>query len=105
MLLFSFASHADQGARETLLEGLRGLPDLFPVILDFELGRNQSSRDDTYAYGMTMTFADVAAMESYLTSDVHEAFVKTRFRPFIKQRSIVSFEVQDESQIKTGRGD
>lgn len=92
MLLFSFGREVRDAARTVLLEQLRGLPDLFPVIRGFELGPNLSSRDDTYEYGMTMTFDDVAAMEGYLTSEVHETFVATRFRPLVARRAIVSFE-------------
>ena len=96
MLLFSVAAHVDKAMEEYLLEGLRELPSLFPQIRDFALGVNMSRRDDAYTYGMTMIFADVTAMESYLTSDIHETFVATRFTPVIERRAIVSFEVEGE---------
>jgi hypothetical protein len=95
MLLFSVAAHVDKVAEEQLLEGLRELPSLFPQIRDFALGINISRRDDTFTYGMTMTFADVAAMESYLTNSIHETFVTERFKPLIERRVIVSFEIDD----------
>lgn len=96
MLLFSFAPDVDQEARDRVLQGLRGLPDAFPAIDDFEVGPNESRRDETYDYGMTMTFSNSDALESYLNSEIHEAFVRTQFRPFIVKRAIVSFQVGDQ---------
>ena len=93
ILLFSFAAHADDRLRAVVMDGLRSLPVMFPVIRDFELGPNESDRDGTYEFGMTMMFPDVATLQGYLTSEMHETFVRTLFRPSIRQRSIVSFEV------------
>jgi len=92
MLFFSFAPHVDGRSRDGLLADLRALPQSFPAIRDFELGINLSSRDRTFEYGMTMTFAELGELEAYLTSDIHEAFVATSFRPLIESRAIVSFE-------------
>lgn len=104
ILLFSFAAHADEGLRDAVMNGLRDLPAAFPVIRDFELGPNRSDRDDTYEFGMTMTFPDVATLQGYLTSELHEAFVRTLFRPSIRHRAIVSFEMETNvgTTIETG---
>lgn len=104
ILLFSFAAEADDAARSQVMNGLRELPQLFPEIRDFELGPNRGDRDDTFAFGMTMTFPDAPTLRGYLTSDLHESFVRTIFRPSIRHRAIVSFEVADESRtnLKTG---
>ena len=65
---------------------------------DYELGRNESRRDDSFEYGMTASFRDVAALDAYLTSERHEAFVADCFKPLIRHRAIVSFEAGADTE-------
>lgn len=93
VLLFSFRPEVNERRREELLEGLRALPRLFPEMRGFELGRNESRRDATFDYGMTLTFDSSEALYRYLDSERHEDFVSQRFRPVISSRAIVTFAV------------
>ncbi len=92
ILLFSFRDEVGEEDRRKLLEDLREFPVSFPQIKTFELGGNESRRDATYQYGMTMLFEDLEGLNAYLNSEQHEHFVENRFRPLISGRAIVSFE-------------
>lgn len=95
ILLFSLKENVASDVRRALLDDLARLPRLFAQIRNWEMGTNTSNRDDTYEYGVTMTFARREDMASYLESEAHERFVRDRFRPLISKRAIVSFELAD----------
>ncbi len=57
----------------------------------FGLGRNESNRDQTFTHVMAVEFGTKAQLESYLSSGLHEDFVKTVFRPNVEDRAIASF--------------
>ena len=91
MLLFSFRGEVGESERQQLLSGLRQFPSKFPRMRGFELGRNESQRDSTFDYGMTLMFDTSDDVQQYLPSDEHERFVSERFRPVVSERAIVSF--------------
>jgi 2,3-dihydroxy-p-cumate/2,3-dihydroxybenzoate 3,4-dioxygenase len=93
ILLFSFHADTSAEAARSMLEEFARFPMRFSQMRDWELGRNDSSRDDTFDYAMTVKFEDRAALHAYLDSAEHERFVTERFRPLIKQRAIATFEV------------
>lgn len=93
MLLFSFRPDVSETDRNQLLDGLRSFPSWFPDMRGFELGRNESRRDSSYEYGMTLTFESFGKLQEYLDSKQHERFTADRFSPLVSGRAIVSFEL------------
>ena len=93
VLLFSFKPEVDEERRQGLLAGLRAFPSQFAGMSGFELGRNESRRDASFEYGMTLTFDSYDDLHRYLDSERHENFVALSFRSLISGRAIVSFEV------------
>jgi len=91
LVAFRFGPAVDEATRAGVLAGLGELPEHYPAMRDFHLGRNESSRDDRYEYAFTVHFDEWAELDEYLTSDRHETFVRERFRPHVDERAIVSF--------------
>ena len=92
LLLFSLNEDVADNVRERMLYNLARFPQEFSEICGWEMGANASNRDDTYDYGVTMTFARQEDLAAYLNSDEHERFVREEFRPIVSRRAIVSFE-------------
>lgn len=93
ILLFALKDGVPDDVRAAMFTELAGLPGAFEQIQEWELGANESERDGTFDYGMTMTFADRAKLNAYLSSERHEAFVRDRFKPIVSRRAIVTFDV------------
>jgi 2,3-dihydroxy-p-cumate/2,3-dihydroxybenzoate 3,4-dioxygenase len=89
---FTFREDTNAEQRAQLLGELRDLPNRYPAMRHFALGRNISRRDATYDYAFSAEFDDEKDLVEYLESDTHEKFVATRFRPLVERRAIVSFE-------------
>lgn len=92
MVLFRFRPDADMETRRAVLDGLAGLPSLFPAMQRFGLGENVSQRDSTFTHVMTVEFESRRELESYLASPAHELFVSSTFRPAVEDRVIASYE-------------
>lgn len=92
MLLFSLRDEVSDEDRQALLHELGTFPDVFATMREFQLGANESRRDQTFQYGMTVAFESFDDLHAYLDSERHERFVATRFRPLVSARAIVSFE-------------
>lgn len=93
ILLFSFRAGTSPEAAQSMLDEFVLFPRRFPRMRDWEMGRNESTRDETFDYAMTVTFENEADLRTYLDSVEHEQFVTERFRPLISRRAIASFEV------------
>lgn len=92
-VVFKLKADCPEASRDDLLRRLRDLPASYPQMMNFELGRNVSDRDDRYDYAMVIAFADREGMATYLSSERHEELVREHFKPLIEQRAIVSIEI------------
>ena len=95
MVLFRFKPDAARAARADVLQGLSELPERFPAMRRFGLGKNISKRDQSFTHAMTIEFSTREELEAYLDSHEHEAFVATRFSPNVEARSIASYETAE----------
>lgn len=93
VVAFRFREDVSEEDRLSLVDELNRFPSLFPAMRRWGLGTNRSRRDATFSHAFTVEFDSEADLISYLDSDVHERFVRERFRPLIEARAIVSFEV------------
>lgn len=92
VVAFRFRPEVPDAERAALLAELAVLPEHFPAMRRFALGRNISRRDDTFTDAFSVEFATEEDLIAYLDSAEHERFVRDRFRPLVAQRAIVSFE-------------
>lgn len=92
MVLFRFGARTSEEEARAVLDELAALPTRFPAMRRFGLGPNISTRDQTYSHAMTVEFDDQTELERYLDSEQHEHFVRTRFRPSVEDRAIVSYQ-------------
>ena len=91
MVLFRFRPETGTATRRSVLNKLGGLPGEFPAMQRFGLGENVSDRDDTFSHAMTMEFAGLDELVSYLNSDAHEELVRVWFAPHVAARAIASY--------------
>jgi catechol 2,3-dioxygenase-like lactoylglutathione lyase family enzyme len=91
-LAFRFKPDVDQQTVEAVLAELRTFPSLHPQMRAFTLGLNISTRDSTFSHAFSAEFDGDAALQAYLTSAEHEAFVRERWRPVIEHQAIVSYQ-------------
>ncbi|QAA94219.1 Dabb family protein [Pollutimonas thiosulfatoxidans] len=92
-VFFSFKPEVSAEARNALLKEYTTFPAQFLAMRDFTLGANQSERDDTFEYAFSVEFESEVELKAYLNSREHEEHVRDRFRPLIRNRAIVSYEV------------
>ena len=97
ILLFSFRAETSPEAAAAMLHEFALFPRRFTQMRNWELGLNESVRDDSFEYAMTVTFENEAGLRDYLDSDEHEQFVAERFRPLIKRRAIATFGLVPQS--------
>ncbi len=74
VVLMKIRADATQDQIDDLFDGLRGLYEKLPGVLDFSGGPNNSAEGFTrgFTHGFVMTFADAAAREVYLPDPDHE---------------------------------
>lgn len=92
ILLFSFRAEAPEEVVQKMLVDFSRFPQRFPQMNGWQMGRNESRRDRSFDYAVTVQFADWAALNAYLDSPEHEKFVAERFLPLISRRAIATFE-------------
>ncbi|HVU93123.1 MAG TPA: VOC family protein [Jatrophihabitans sp.] len=91
-LSFRFKDEVDAATRDDVLAQLHTFPDIYPVMRNWSLGENISTRDRTFTHTMAIDFESQADLQSYLTSDTHETFVRSVWRPVIAQQAITAYE-------------
>ncbi len=91
---FTFADHVHVDEREAILTELDGLPMQFPAMKDWRRGRNISKRDTTFEHAFVVDFDTEEQLVAFLDSEIHDQFVRERFRPNVERRAIVSFECE-----------
>ncbi|MGB3247458.1 MAG: Dabb family protein [Sulfitobacter sp.] len=94
IVLFRFREDAPDDKIAALMAEYETFSDKYPVMQTFDIGWNQSERDDRFDAGFVIEFRSQDEMKSYLDSDSHKAHVVERFRPIIKERAIVSFSYE-----------
>ena len=82
---------SDENVRATL-DALNALPAAIPWARNWSLGRNISSRDNTYDYALHCHFADMDELDRYLHHPAHEEVVRERLIPLWASRAIVDYE-------------
>lgn len=93
VVAFRFRDTVDDEERARLMDEIAELPVHFPVLGNFQLGRNVSTRDDRYSHAFVTDVDTMEELAGYLSSERHERFVAERFKPLVAERAIVSFEV------------
>lgn len=82
---------------DTLIAETRALSGI-PGILSLTVGRPvQSERpivDDSFSFGITMTFENSEKMQAYLGHEKHTSFVAQKLKP--KLAKIVVYDIEDD---------
>lgn len=91
-VFFRFRDDAPEQRKRDLLAEYRRFPQMFPTMRNFTIGRNISTRDQTFEYAFSVEFDREADLKDYLASHAHEEHVVERFRPIVSARAIVSYE-------------
>lgn len=80
--------------RAELLEGAAPLTEI-PGVLEFRAGvsipSERAAVDDTFAVGLSMTFADQAAADTYQNHPLHQAFVENYVKPLTSRILVYDF--------------
>ncbi len=84
---------------DSLIERTKKLNEI-PGIIDLSVGRPLSSErpivDDSFSFGIAMTFANSEDMKLYLIDERHTSFVNTFIKP--KLSKILVYDIQGESK-------
>jgi hypothetical protein len=91
-VFFRFRDDAPEPRKRDLLAEYQTFPKMFPAMRNFTIGRNISTRDQTFEYAFSVEFDSEADLKDYLASHAHEEHVVERFRPIVSARAIVSYE-------------
>jgi hypothetical protein len=93
VVLFKLKPEATEAQRRAMLEGLRGLREAVPGIVDLSCGTNFSERSQGYEIGLVVRFADRTALESYLPHPAHRGVVEQFIRPISDGVIVVDYEI------------
>lgn len=93
IVLFKWKPDATPEAIIQVVEGLRGLKDKIPGIVDLSCGENFSDRSQGFTHGLVVRFADRAALEAYGPSEAHQHVVQNFIAPIRVDVLAVDYEV------------
>ena len=93
IVLFRWNEDASAEAIAAAVEGLRGLKETVPGILELSCGENFSERGRGYTHGLVVRFADRAALEVYGPHPNHQHVVQNFISPICAEVVVVDYEV------------
>ena len=92
IVCFKFKPEASAEDVQGTLAALDALPGQIPWVRNWSLGKNLSTRDQTYDYALHCDFADDTELQNYLRHPAHEAVARERLARFWASRAIVDYE-------------
>ena len=81
IVLFKWKTEATAEQIAAAVEGLRGLKELVPNVLDLSVGANFTDRGQGFTHGLVVRFPDKAALEVYGPHPAHQHVVQTFINP------------------------
>lgn len=92
IVLFQWKATATAEQIAAAVEGLRGLKDLVPNVLDLSVGANFTDRGQGFTHGLVVRFPDKAALEVYGPHPAHQHVVQTFINPIRENVLAVDYE-------------
>jgi quinol monooxygenase YgiN len=93
VVLFKLKPEATEQQRRAMLEGLRGLRQAVPGVVDLSCGTNFSDRSQGHEIGLVVRFTDRSALEAYLPHPAHRAVVEQLIRPISDGVIVADYEI------------
>jgi 2,3-dihydroxy-p-cumate/2,3-dihydroxybenzoate 3,4-dioxygenase len=93
IVAFRFKNDVPRSLREEIISELNQFPQRFPAMRRWTMGANISRRDDRFSHAFVVEFDSEQELTDYLDTAEHEEFLVNRFRPYIEERMIVTYEV------------
>lgn len=96
LVLFRWRDGAPQESIDAAIEGLRGLKDQIPGIVDLTCGVNFCDRAKGYHVGLFVRFTDRAALEAYGPHAAHQRVVQELLVPI--REDVIALDFEWETQ-------
>jgi hypothetical protein len=93
VVLFKLKPEATEEQRRAMLEGLRGMRQAIPGIVDLSCGTNFSARSQGYEIGLVVRLTDQNALEGYLPHPAHRSVVEQYIHPISDGVIVVDYEI------------
>src|SRR6266508_2289614 len=93
VVLFKLKPEATEEQRRAMLDGLRGMRQTVPGIVDLSCGTNFSARNPGYEIGLVVRLTDRNAVESYLPHSAYRSFVEQHVHPICDAVIVVDYEI------------
>ncbi|MCW3051671.1 MAG: Stress responsive alpha-beta barrel domain protein [Chthonomonadales bacterium] len=92
IVLFKWKAEATAEQITAAVEGLRGLKELVPNVLDLSVGTNFTDRGQGFTHGLVVRFPDKAALEVYGPHPAHQHVVQTLINPIRENALALDYE-------------
>lgn len=93
IVLFRWTPEAAPEAVAQVMEGLRGLRQQIPGIIDLQCGEDFSGRAQGYSHGLVVRFETRAALDAYGPHPAHQQVVQTLINPIRGGVLALDFEI------------
>lgn len=91
-VLFQFKAQATPAQIQLVLSDIRRLQAVIPGLLSVAGGPNFSSRSHGFTHGVTLRFADRAALAAFYTHPAHQQLVTASLKPLLADLLVLDFE-------------
>jgi hypothetical protein len=91
VVMMQFAPHATEEDVDAIVQGLRALPSLVPVIRRYSVGLDAGLVDGNFDLVVVADFDDVDGYLAYNANADHQAVLAERIKPFVAGRSAVQY--------------
>ena len=92
IVIFKWKPDTAAEAIEAAADGLMGLKNKIPGIIDMTCGNNFSNRSQGYEFGLVVRFADREALEAYGPHRLHQEVVQTLIAPY--REEVIAFDYE-----------
>jgi 2,3-dihydroxy-p-cumate/2,3-dihydroxybenzoate 3,4-dioxygenase len=92
IVAFTFKPETSPADVQATLDALNALQGQIPWVRNWSLGKNLSTRDQTYEYALHCDFASEQELQDYLTHPAHERVVRELLTRHWASRAIVDYE-------------
>lgn len=93
IVLFKWKDTATPKQIEAVMEGLNGLKDKIPGIVDLSCGKNFTDRGQGFEYGLVVRFRDRDALEAYQPHPEHQKIVQNLIQPILAGILAVDYNI------------
>ncbi len=92
IVLFRWTQDAAPDDFAEVMEGLRGLQEQIPGIVDLTCGEDFSGRAQGYTHGLVVRFTTRAALDAYGPHPAHQHVVQALINPI--RESVLAFDFE-----------